>query len=743
MTLNGGFMKIQCITRGIGKDVNVCFNVAAKDKKLNLSYNVLYDCEECTHVQAKNDVIQDDIYLRQAKDGVCACRKIKNISKEQFRLSELIMRIGGMRFGGKQNEDYFYHAENPRIYETMTFPLDYQRTIYDAKNSEYDVVASNRWADPGVVQERIGASPYQPFPAILLANYQTKSGVLHGSLSQRVFYHNYLVGHEGESAFLEIYSSFKATDYRILNVGETLIDEWYLGTTDDADDIGKIFQTYVSVLREKLPCGYGRSNVNRHNVVWGSWNDGFYRNISHEALIKEAKAIVKYFPSVRWLQIDDGYASYNKGAVGLGAPYDGEDGIDKEKFPQGLRGFTDELKQIGLRPAIWIGGHCPKQLRIYREHPEWFIDYAMRMTECSPLDVSRAEVRKYMESALDYLVTDCGFEGVKHDFWSYAFEDSHDLYKIKEKSGYEMRSWWLNEIRKRLPSDGYLQTGCDIVQGNPFLGEFFTNYRYGVDVGDGNWDYMKTNMQWGAACFSTHTGDMIVPNSDSVSLFPSLPYNEFLFLISYIIITRSCVELAGRYSEIKPDDCRLKILQKAICCPDNGKDVYFIDYDYRKPGRNVPEIMYIDGVLFCREKNRDLPLKTVALFNPDDKEREICFDICKMGIARNRIICTEIWTGEQVCFDNSITSILPPRSCKVYTVATNEAVLLDSNVEIRALRSAANKIEFEIPNKGNVDLTLSFMPTRVLHNGIEIKYEIVGQRLTFTIECAGKLEIYL
>lgn len=735
-------MKIKCIEKAIGKDVCVQFNVSLKDKSLSLQYNVLCCNDEYIHVQAKNDILQDDIYIKSAKNGVVACRKIKNVSDEPLNLCELVARIGGLQFGGEQKEDYFYHAENPRIYETMTFPLDYKRTESDAMNSEYDVVASNRWADPGVVQERIGASPYQPFPAILLSNYQTVRGVVHGSLSQRVFYHNYLVGHNDDGAFLEVYSSFKVTEYRILQVGETLVDEWYLGATNNADNIEKIFEAYADILREKLPSGYGRSNANRHSVVWGSWNDGYYRNISHEALIKEAKALAKYFPTVQWIQIDDGYATYNQGAVGLGAPYDGETGIDKNKFPKGLRGFTDELKQVGLRPAIWIGGHCPKEIKIYQEHPDWFIDYSMRINACAPLDVSQAEVQEYMKTALDFLITDGGFEGVKHDFWSYAFEESHNLYKEKGKSGYEMRSWWLGEIRKRLPKDGYLQTGCDIVQGNPFLGEFFTNYRYGVDVGDGEWDYIKTNMQWGAACFSTHIGDMIVPNSDSVSLFPALPYNEFLFLTSYIVITRSCVELAGKYSEVEPDNSRLKVLQKAICCPNNGKNVYFIDYDYRKSGRNVPLIMYFVGAHFSREQNKVLPLRTVALFNPDDEERTICFEVQKMGIETQKVFCTEIWTGEQLVCEDAISATLSPRSCKLYTIAAQDALLLDSNVQICAAHTTENGVEFEIPYKGKVELILSFEPTKVLYNNLEISFECIGTRLNFEIEQAGRIKLF-
>ena len=105
------------------------------------------------------------------------------------------MRLENVAFGRGWKDDYFYHLENPRIYGVMTIPVRVKRTPEMAKSSEFDVMAGTRWADPGVVTDRIGASPYQPFPAVLLSNYKTENGVVHGTLSQRVFYHNYLVEH--------------------------------------------------------------------------------------------------------------------------------------------------------------------------------------------------------------------------------------------------------------------------------------------------------------------------------------------------------------------------------------------------------------------------------------------------------------------------------------------------------------------------------------------------------------------
>ncbi len=696
-----------------------------------------------SHIYAHTKQLQDDIYVCIANGGVSVRRTFKNCSAKTVKVKELKARLSGIDFGKQRKDDYFYHLENPRIYETMTFPIDYKRSCEDAANSEFDVTANNRWADPGVVQERIGASPYQPFPAILLSNYQTQKGIVHGSLSQNVFYHNYLTYHKEDGIVLEVYSSFKATEYREVRPNEVLTDEWYLGITDNADNIERIFAEYTSVLREKIPVSYGASRINRDCLVWGSWNDGFFRKISHETLMREARAIVKYFPTVKWLQVDDGYASYNKQAHGLGVPYEGEDGVDCEKFPKGLRAFTDEIKLLGLRPAVWIGGLCPVDTKIYREKPSWFIDYSKRISSASPLDVSVENVREYMKKALDVLISDYGFEGVKHDFWSYAFEDSGDLYSIKSASGYELREWWLQEIRGRLPKDGYLQTGCDIVQANPFLGEYFTNYRYGVDVAEGAWDNMKVNMQWGASCFATHTGDMFVPNSDAVGIFRSLSDREFLFLTTYILITRSCVEISGRFSEISPDEWRLKILQKAVCNPNNGQDVYFLDYDYRKSGRNIPEVWYIKSAHFSCESSKLLPQRTLALFNVDDNEKTVAFESDKLGLNSHDLLLIDVWSGEQFECGRMCQTVLSPHECRLFAICEKGVThIFDANVKITNVRRLKNGISFETDYGARVELLLAHNVSRVLCDGKETIFETAGKKTCFNIDKKAKIEIY-
>lgn len=687
---------------------------------------------------------RDTLYLDYTDREITCKRVFENLSGDVIKLYELGVEICGITYGVDPRDDYFYHNENPRIYEVFTFPIDYDRTAEDAKDSTFDFQAGNRWADPGVITERIGASPYQPFPAILISNYQTKFGLVHGSLSQDVFYHNYLAKHHGDTVTLTAFSSFKATAYREVESGISLTDEWYLGRTDTADDIETIFSEYTRALRRKLPASYGSSDINRTTLVWGSWNDGIFRNISEELILTEAQYLRDHFPTVRWIQIDDGYATMNnKGAHGLGVPYEGEAGVDRVKLPNGLRGLSDKIRELGLRPAIWIGGFCPTASKIYQEHPEWFMDYTYRVTWTAPLDVSQPVVREYIQYAMRTLCRDYGFDAVKHDFWSYAFEDSHDLYQNHDRSGYENRRWWLTTIRNNLPRDGYLQTGCDIVMGNPFLGEFFTNYRYGIDIGGGNWDYVRTSFQWGAACYATHTGDLFPPNSDAIGIFPGLSRTEAMFCINYCLVSHSMVEIAGKLSQVT-DTEQLRILRKAACNPNNGQDVYFAQFDYRDHTQRSPEILYFKTPHFTRmEGNAALPLCTAGVFNLDDKAKTFTLRFDELDLENGLYVLTDVWGGEQTDATDSFTITLEPHASRLLAVSKMDGIqLFDANLRLNSVSVTDKRMVLEADYAlTEVELMFSKVPRAIRQNGTDLPFKSKNTTVIFDLPSAGMFEI--
>lgn len=622
---------------------------------------------------AKNDSFSDCVVIKKTSEGYEIKRTVKNLTEKTVKLKELSFRISGLSFGKDLNpeEDYYYSNENARLFCTLTLPIDFDRTFPEnPSNARFGIPTSRRWTDVDILSDRICSCPYQTFPAILLSNYKSETGAVIGSLSQNVFYHNYRAGHENGRVFVEIFSSFKDIAYREVAAGETLVDEWFVGVNPRAGDINDIFAPYTDALRKRLSGSAGASGVNRHTLIWDSWNDGIYRDVSETMLVDEAKAVKKYFPAAEWFQLDDGYSAYceenvDLDAHGLGVPYEGEAGIDKKKFPNGLKAYTDKIKSLGLKPAVWIGGFCPVKTQIYRERPEWFIDLSYRVKFSQPLDPSIPEVREYMTYALDTFINEYGFEGIKHDFWTYAFEDKHDLYKNKECSGYEMREWWQNEIRKRLPEYGYVETGCDISMGNSFIGKYFNNYRYGLDVGAGKWDNIKTVAFWTVAMLSLQTGDLFIPNSDSAGMLPNLSDADFEFIINFQIITRTLVEISGRFSRLKGDEPRLKRLQRAAQYLNNGENVYFAEYDYRKAGEILPEIIYINSAFDAPDED----YKTVGIFNASEMEKRISFTGADIGVSGEREY-ENAWTGEKF-FSDGLSAVLPPHGSALFKVKKN------------------------------------------------------------------------
>ena len=588
---------------------------------------------------------ENNYTVEAVENGYIVCRTVKNTSNQMMLLGGLKSEICGICFGGKAEEDYYYANENARLFCTLTVPLDYNRLDDNAEeNKKFALPVDRKLCDPEVIEGRICSCPYQPFPAILLSNYAVKEGLVCGSLSQDYFYHSFEVGHKDGLAFLEIYSEFKDIAQREVKAGETLTDIFYIGETPYADDINRFFERYVNVLRGYLPNNVGAGDTNRHTLIWGSWNDGIYRDVSEEMLVKEAKAVKRLFPTVEWFQLDDGYSTYceenvDLDAHGLGVAYEGDAGVDPVKFPNGLKGYTDKIKAIGLKPALWIGGFCPVKTKIYKEKPEWFIDYTYRIDWTQPLDVSKMEAREYMCYAMHKLVVEYGFEGVKHDFWSYAFEDRHDLLENKSLSGYEHREWWHKQLRSLLPEYGYLQTGCDVSMGNPFIGKYFNNYRFGLDVGAGSWHAISTTIFWGVASLSTHTGDLFVPNSDSIGLLPGLNDNDFMLVVNFQIVSRTLVEISGRFSRVDENNPRLQVIKRAVQYLNNGEDVYFANFDYRRKGEILPEIIYINSAFDCDDKG----YKTVAVFNYEQTEKTVSFTNADIGLDEGEHEVEFVW----------------------------------------------------------------------------------------------------
>ena len=94
--------------------------------------------------------------------------------------------------------------------------------------------------------------------------------------------------------------------------------------------------------------------------VYNTW-EPFKKEINEKLIMELAKAAAA--AGMKEFIIDDGWQdSY------------GDWGIDKKKFPNGLKPVFDYIKSLGMKPGIWISiGSATKDSKVYQAHPEWFV----------------------------------------------------------------------------------------------------------------------------------------------------------------------------------------------------------------------------------------------------------------------------------------------------------------------------------------------------------------------------------
>ena len=144
--------------------------------------------------------------------------------------------------------------------------------------------------------------------------------------------------------------------------------------------------------------------------VYNTW-EPFRKEIDEKLVMELAKAAAD--AGMKEFIIDDGWQdSY------------GDWGIDKKKFPNGLKPVFDYIKSLGMKPGIWVSiGTAAPDSRVYRQHPEWFVEDS----NGKPINLQTEESDKYtacfgtgwndyIKGILRNLLVEHGIEYLKLDF---------------------------------------------------------------------------------------------------------------------------------------------------------------------------------------------------------------------------------------------------------------------------------------------------------------------------------------
>ena len=180
-----------------------------------------------------------------------------------------------------------------------------------------------------------------------------------------------------------------------------------------------------------------------------------------------------------------------------------------------------------------------------------------------------------------------------------------------------------------------------------------------------------------------------------------------------------------------------------MCNLNNGQDVHFAQYDYRKKNGMPPEIWYIDTPHFSRTSGTEgMPVKTVALFNLTDEERVIRFQPEDLKLAAGDYILTDVWTGKQYSFGAETEFKLPVHGSMLLAVSkTGDLQVFDANIRLEKISATENEVSFAVDYEADAELLLNRNPSRIACNGAALEFTQNGNITSFHLPEKGTLTI--
>lgn len=148
-------------------------------------------------------------------------------------------------------------------------------------------------------------------------------------------------------------------------------------------------------------------------VLINSW-ESFYFDFTEESLLSLARAAKDV--GVELFVLDDGWFSKRSSArSSLGDWYE-----STEKLPQGLAGFAQKLREIGLGFGLWLEPEMVSlDSDLYRAHPDWII----RVPQAAPvqyrfqyvLDLTKPEVLDFVQGTVCRILDSVSITYIKWD----------------------------------------------------------------------------------------------------------------------------------------------------------------------------------------------------------------------------------------------------------------------------------------------------------------------------------------
>ncbi|RPI41764.1 MAG: alpha-galactosidase, partial [Bacteroidetes bacterium] len=235
----------------------------------------------------------------------------------------------------------------------------------------------------------------------------------------------------------------------------------------------------------------------RTGEVVNGWCNWFYtlNRFGEDEILQNAAFAASHLGpyGLEYIQIDEGFQAWHG------------DWHGNSDFPHGLKWLATRIRQMGLKPGIWISPFVVSDTTVvFRDHPEWFLKNAEGgLLRVGPwpdentgwfrdeapkrygLDITHPGAEKWFTDLIDTIVNNWGFEMIKVDFVAWSVFSAHHFYD-RSATPAQVYSRALRIIRETAGNSCHL---LDCGPGNITIGsinsmriEYDQNYGYADQV---------------------------------------------------------------------------------------------------------------------------------------------------------------------------------------------------------------------------------------------------------------------
>ncbi|CDM65028.1 NPCBM/NEW2 domain-containing protein [Pyrinomonas methylaliphatogenes] len=417
---------------------------------------------------------------------------------------------------------------------------------------------------------------------------------------------------------------------------------------------------YKDRLRVRYFAPIDKSHFPLPPAGWCSWYY-YYQEINETEVRRNAEWIARNLKDygAQYVQIDDGWQGAGRGQS------DNRDWtkVNAARFPSGLDGLAAYIKELGLKPGIWLAPHGQSNEQVVKSHPRVFLLKEDGSSASSTwegrylVDPSTPEAREYLKDLFRTLKR-WGYEYFKIDGQPIVvreYRTKRAFMKDQTEDPVALYRKTLASIRSAIGPDSYL-LGC---WGIPLEGIGIMNgSRTGTDI-VAAWNGFKYALRATMQYYFLHNIAWYT-DPDVFVVRPPLPLEQARAWATLQGLTGQALLTSDRLMDL-PEE-RVELLRRIYPAVDiRPLDLFPAERDKR--------------IFDLKIKHLDRQYDVVGIFNYDeDRPSLVYLNWQELGLPANRPVhIFDFWNREYLgAWEHGMTIELNPASCRVLTLLPDE-----------------------------------------------------------------------